>query len=93
MWSLLRDRRLSGFKFYRQFFISGYIVDFCCRNPRLVIELDGGGHARHEQREYDIRRDAIITQHGYHVLRVWNNELTTNAEGVVERIVSLLHSL
>jgi very-short-patch-repair endonuclease len=42
LWSRLRDARLLGTKFRRQVPIGSYIADFCCRNPKLVIEVDGG---------------------------------------------------
>ena len=46
LWSRLRDGRLLGTKFRRQVPIGSYIADFCCRNLKLVIEVDGGQHAR-----------------------------------------------
>ena len=45
LWRLLRDRRLKGLKFRRQFPIGPFVVDFCCYELRLVIELDGEVHA------------------------------------------------
>ena len=45
LWQYLRSRSLAGFKFVRQEPIGPYIVDFACREKRLVIEIDGGQHA------------------------------------------------
>ncbi|HEY3911414.1 MAG TPA: endonuclease domain-containing protein [Stellaceae bacterium] len=42
LWSVLRDRRLAGYKFRRQHPVGGYIADFACIERRLLIELDGG---------------------------------------------------
>ena len=50
----LRDRRMMSCKFRRQFPIGRYIVDFVCRQYDLVIEIDGGHHAK--QRDYDAVR-------------------------------------
>ena len=44
-WSLLRSRQLAAYKFRRQHPIGPYIVDFCCLEKRLIVELDGGQHA------------------------------------------------
>ena len=44
LWFAVRDRRLSGFKFVRQEAIGPFIVDFVCRDKRLVVEVDGGQH-------------------------------------------------
>jgi very-short-patch-repair endonuclease len=80
LWSLLRDRRLMGFKFRRQFPIGSYVVDFCSYKNRLVIELDGGGHL--EKLEYDQRRTDYLESKGYRVLRFWNNDLLKEREAV-----------
>jgi very-short-patch-repair endonuclease len=57
MWSALRDRRLSRYKFRRQRPIGPYIVDFACTKYRLVIEIDGGQHADNSA---DVRRTAWL---------------------------------
>src|SRR5215813_11293910 len=57
-WTLLKDRRLDGFKFRRQFPIENFIVDFYCHEAKLIIELDGEIHAEAEQYERDQQRDA-----------------------------------
>jgi very-short-patch-repair endonuclease len=51
-WEILRNRRVLGFKFRRQHVIDGFIVDFFCKELRLVIELDGAGHADLEPADY-----------------------------------------
>jgi very-short-patch-repair endonuclease len=85
LWKYLRARSLGGFKFVRQEPIGPYIVDFICREQRLIIELDGGQHA---QSRHDAIRDRWLTQHRYRVLRLWNNEVTGNIEGVWDTILA-----
>jgi hypothetical protein len=70
-------------KFTRQLPIGPYIADFACRQGKLIIELDG---AQHAESEHDKRRDAFLEQEGWTILRVWNNELDDNAEGVFQAI-------
>jgi very-short-patch-repair endonuclease len=84
LWSRLRDGRLSGTKFRRQVPIGNFIVDFCCRNPKLVVEVDGGQHA--ERVPQDASRTHAIAEHGYTVLRFWDNDVLKNMEGVLEAI-------
>jgi len=76
-------------KFVRQEPIGPYIVDFVCREQRLIIEADGGQHAESER---DTVRDQWLCDHGYRVLRFWNNDVIENIEGVLETIASALHS-
>src|SRR5262245_29275170 len=84
LWLELRDRRLGGFKFVRQEAIGPYIVDFICREQKLIIEVDGGQHAESAK---DVVRDAYLTRAGYRVMRFWNNDVLRNREGVLETIM------
>ena len=84
MWSALRHRRLSRYKFRRQHPIGPYIVDFACTEHALVIELDGGQHADNAM---DMRRTAWLEAQGWKVIRFWNNDVLANTNGVVETIL------
>lgn len=87
LWFHLRDRRLLGYKFVRQQPIDRYIADFACREGDLVIELDGGQHA---DSSHDSERSKVLAEHGYVVLRFWNNDVLKNTEGVLHEIVAHL---
>jgi very-short-patch-repair endonuclease len=84
LWSRLRARQLAAAKFRRQQPIGRFIVDFCCMEHRLVIELDGGQHAERVERDRQ-RSDALQAQ-GFRVLRFWNHELLTHIDAVMESI-------
>jgi len=88
LWSRLRNASLGGAKFRRQFLIGEFIADFCCPQRQLVVELDGGGHVEQVQR--DEWRSALLAQHGYRVVRFWNEEIIDNLDGVLERILEEL---
>ena len=92
LWRLLRDRRLDRFKFRRQHVIGPYITDFCCPEKKVVIELDGGQHADEGQEDVDGKRDKYLQGRGYRVLRVWNNEIDGNLEGVLDQILDMVCS-
>jgi very-short-patch-repair endonuclease len=83
MWGLLRDRRLGGAKFRRQFPIGPFVADFASIDYRLIIELDGG---QHEESSSDARRDRFLNSAGWRVLRFWNNDVMRNREGILESI-------
>jgi very-short-patch-repair endonuclease len=75
MWSWLRDRRFSSYKFRREFALGPYFLDFFCREARLNIELDGSQHGFPIQSKLDAERDNWIESHGVRVLRFWNSHL------------------
>jgi very-short-patch-repair endonuclease len=87
IWSVLRDRRLSRYKFRRQHPIGPYVVDFACTKHALVIELDGGQHADSAS---DACRTAWLESHGWSVIRFWNNDVLNNTDGVIETILRVL---
>lgn len=89
LWSKLRNRRFSTFKFRRQVPLGPFIADFVCFTRKLIIELDGGQHTL--RRKYDAQRTRWLAEHGFRVVRVWNNELTESAEAVDELIWRALH--
>jgi very-short-patch-repair endonuclease len=88
LWFRLRDRRLGGWKFRRQFPIDRFVVDFFCADAHLIIELDGGQHGA--RTEADAQRTKILEAMGYLVRRYWNNEVTQNLDGVLEEINAAL---
>ena len=87
-WWEVRDRRLDGHKFKRQYLLGGYIADFVYIEQKLIVELDGGQHA--EATEYDAKRSAVLQSLGFRVLRVWNAEIFTNMEGVIDAVLAEL---
>jgi adenine-specific DNA-methyltransferase len=88
LWKRLRSRQIAGVKFRRQHPVGPYIVDFCCIECRWIIEVDGGQHSKRENS--DLKRTAFLQRSGYRVLRFWNNEVSTNMEGVLSEILSAL---
>ena len=88
MWYYLRNRRLAGYKFVRQYVIGHYIVDFLCREKKLIIEIDGGQHM--DAVEYDELRTKYLEECGYQVFRVWNHDVFNNIQGVMDGVLNLL---
>lgn len=84
LWKYLKNSQFEGLKFCRQQPIGKYIVDFCCFYPKIIIELDGGQHNDRENIEYDKLRDEFLKNEGYQVIRIWNNDITNNIQGVLE---------
>lgn len=88
LWRALRNRQLVGVKFRRQVAIGPYFADFACIAKKLVVELDGGQHA--DNKRLDDARTRSLAAQGYRVLRIWNNEVIENIEGVLGTIRSAL---
>jgi len=90
LWRELRGRRFSGFKFRRQQPIGHFIVDFCCFEAKLTIELDGGEHAEPGRAAYDRNRSLALEAMGFRELRFWNDAVLENLSGVLATIAEAL---
>ena len=86
IWSIIKNRQFYGYRFRRQFPIGKYIVDFVCRETKIIIEIDGGQHNEPKDILYDKERTEYLNKSGYTVLRFWNNEIDNNISGVYERL-------
>ena len=85
LWWYLRKNQL-GVKFRRQHSIGGYIVDFFCKEKKLILEIDGEVHNTKTAKEYDEVRDKFITSFGYFILRFYNSEVDNSIDVVLTKI-------
>jgi very-short-patch-repair endonuclease len=90
LWTLVRNRRLGGFRFLRQVPIDRYFADFVCEAGKLIVELDGAAHEGRE--DYDERRTRTLELFGYLVLRFPNERILTDPGEVADEILAVLRS-
>ena len=86
LWFALRNRRLAGLKFRRQYTIDRFVVDFACVEQRLIVEVDGESHS--DRGSYDQRRETELRALNWNVVRASNDEVLRNLEGVLVMIVT-----
>jgi len=96
VWKLLRNRKINGYRFIRQyaipFAIAGvsrfFVADFYCAKKLLVVEIDGDSHI--DKDDYDEIRDHILEQKGIKVVRFENEDIMQNSQGFVEKLKKIL---
>jgi very-short-patch-repair endonuclease len=88
--SRLRGEQL-GCRFRRQHPLGGYVVDFACLDPKLIVEIDGSQHM--DEVSYDELRTAWLAQHGFRMLRFWSNDAPSQTDAVVEQIFAVVREL
>ena len=93
LWSHLRNKQFYGLKFYRQYSMGEYILDFYYPELRLAIELDGGQHAGEDNKRHDNIRTEYLRGQGIKVIRFWNNDVMKNIEGVLYEIKEIVTPL
>jgi very-short-patch-repair endonuclease len=67
--------------------LRGRVREGVCRKRRLIIELHGGQHAESLE---DRHRDRALRALGYRVIRIWNNDVIENLDGVLQNLLSEL---
>ena len=80
LWVRLKGKQL-GVGFRREFVVGRFVVDLCAPSRRLVVEVDGGYHARFAAR--DARRDRALQRAGWRVLRVDAELVVRDVEAAV----------
>ena len=90
LWDMLRTAPVGGLKWRRQHPVGRFVLDFCCPQLRLVVELDGEVHAY--QASYDEDRTDHLARHGYHVIRFANRDVFDHPDAVLATIASACQS-
>ena len=91
LWRHLRNRQLNRAYFRKQHAVGRFIVDFFCAMSKLVVEVDGDSHV--VRADYDAARSKWLSeQKNYRVIRVSNNDVHHNIEGVLNTISKALRA-
>lgn len=90
LWNALRQLKPLGHHFRRQVPLGGYYADFASHAARLVIEVDGDTHGTDAARRYDAARTTFLRAEGYTVLRVTNDDVLHNIDGVIATVLRQL---
>jgi very-short-patch-repair endonuclease len=86
LWRNLSNSQLNGHKFRRQSVVGRFIADFLCPQKALIVDVDGDTHDDAKDR----LRDDWLGQEGYRVVRVTNDDVMRNMDGVLTLIAQML---
>jgi len=86
--SKIRNRQFHGLKFFRQYSVGPYILDFYCPSVKFAVELDGGQHNERNGRDYDVARTEYLKAGGISLLRFWNHEVLCDMQTVLSKLES-----
>lgn len=85
LWSRLSNNKL-GYKFFRQYSVEGYVLDFYCPEKRLGIELEGKIHSRPQVKTYDEYRKKYLEAYDIKLLVIKNEEVLENIHNSLAKI-------
>ena len=90
LWSILRNRQLTGVKFRRRFSVGKHIWDFYAPKYKLGIEADDGQHYEDSGKQRDKIRTRELSRLGVKTLRFSDLDILNNTEGAWEVIQRVL---
>lgn len=89
----LRAKQMKGYTFNRQRPIGNYIVDFVCKELKIVIELDGISHLFEDVQAKDRVKEDFLNSLGYTVLRFSDEEVLNDMRNVIMEIECVVEDL
>jgi very-short-patch-repair endonuclease len=85
LWRNLRDKQLD-FRFFRQYSVEGYVMDFYCPEKRVGIELEGQIHDLKQVDVYDRYRERHLETYNIKLLKFKNAEVLADIKKVLKQI-------
>jgi len=75
----------------REYSVFPYFIDFAFLNQMVAIEIDGSQHLLPERKGKDVKKDNLLNDFGWSVIRISEKEIKTNIENVFNKIISILN--
>ena len=91
LWKAILSRKQLGVGFKRQRPIDQFIVDFCCQELRLIIEIDGNSHFH--KPEYDAYRQKRLEDLGFTVIRFSEADVLNNIDTIITQLQHVVYCL
>lgn len=92
---VLRGPGMPAFTLQRRIEVAGerFVLDAACDDVLLAVEMDGASfHGSRQQRERDIRRDALLASVGWQTLRFGFGRMTSSPDACRRDIRSAYHA-
>jgi len=74
----------------REYSVFPYFIDFAFVNQMVAIEIDGSQHLLPERKKEDDKKDKLLNELGWLVIRVSEKEIKTNIGETFNQILSIL---
>ena len=88
VYELCLDKKYS---IIREYSVFPYFIDFAFVNEKVAVEIDGSQHLLPERKDRDDKKDELLKNDGWFILRVSENEVKTNINSVFDTIISIIN--
>lgn len=77
----------------REFSVFPFFIDFAFMNENVAIEIDGSQHLLPDRKERDEKKDKLLIENGWTIIRISENEIKKNIDETLVKIETILLSL
>lgn len=93
LWKIVSKNKVLGLRFFRQYSVGPYILDFYCPKIRLSIEVDGNVHSDEKAIVYDKDREKYLKGLDIKIIRFWNDDVLKNTKEIRTKIQNVVEKL
>jgi very-short-patch-repair endonuclease len=76
----------------REFSFFPYFVDFAFLNEMIAVEIDGSQHLLEDRKSLDEKKDKLLIDSGWKVIRITENEIKTNLYEILYKLENIIES-
>jgi len=76
----------------REYSVFPYFVDFAFLNEMVAVEIDGSQHLLPERKKSDEKKDKLLNDLGWLVVRISEKEIKTNINNTFNQLINILNS-
>jgi very-short-patch-repair endonuclease len=76
----------------REYCFFPYFIDFAFVNEKVAVEIDGSQHLLTDRKESDDKKDKLLLNDGWSVIRITDKEVKSNLDNVMLEIENILNS-
>ena len=89
-WQAIEAQGFNGYRFNQHVLVEPFIVDFACLDNKVIVEVDETTCKNGSV--VDQHRTDYLTKQGYHVVRFYREDVTSDISSVISQLHSQLHS-
>ena len=76
----------------REYSFYPYFIDFAFINEKIAIEIDGSQHLLDNRKEHDIKKDKLLLENNWKIIRITEKEVKDNINHVFNIIDNVLNN-
>lgn len=87
---LENDDFAKKYLIYREYSVFPYFIDFAFVDLKVAVEIDGSQHLEDDRKERDNKKDALLIENGWKVIRFTAKDVLENLSMVSEKLKTFL---